>query len=70
MSANMASFGTFSMAKVLSKYKMITTFHKYYSVEDYREFFKTFDNPNYIAYTLGTRDVDIKKLKEIREKTY
>ncbi len=63
MTANMATSGTFEMAKVISKYKMITTFHKYYSVKDYTKFFKTFDNPDYIVYTLGIRDEDIEKLK-------
>ena len=65
MTANMASCGTFEMAKVLSKYKIITTFHKYYSIEDYREFFKEFNNPDYICYTLGIRDKDIEQLKEM-----
>jgi GMP reductase len=65
MSANMASCGTFEMAKVLSKHKIITTFHKYYSVADYKDFFKTFNNPDYICYTLGIRDEDFKKLKQM-----
>lgn len=65
MTANMASCGTFEMARILSEYKMITTFHKYYSLEEYKEFFKTFNNPDYIAYTLGIRDEDIEKLKEM-----
>lgn len=65
MTANMASCGTFEMARILCDHKMITTFHKYYSLEDYKEFFKTFNNPDYIAYTLGIRDEDIEKLKEM-----
>lgn len=65
MTANMATCGTFEMAKVLSEYKMITTFHKYYTVEDYKEFFKTFNNPDYIVYTLGIRDLDMNQLKEM-----
>ncbi len=65
MTANMASCGTFEMAHILSAHKMITTFHKYYTLEDYRDFFKTFNNPDYIAYTLGIRDEDIEKLKEM-----
>lgn len=68
MAANMATCGTFQMAKFLSEYKMITTFHKYYSVEQYEEFFKEFNNPDYIAYTLGIRDEDIDKLKEMKDK--
>ncbi len=65
MTANMATCGTFEMARVLVEYKMITTFHKYYKIEDYQKFFKDFDNPDYIAYTLGIRDEDISQLKEM-----
>lgn len=63
--ANMATCGTFEMAKFLAPYKIITTFHKYYSVEQYKEFFKEFNNPDYIAYTLGIRDKDIDDLEEM-----
>ena len=62
MTANMASCGTFEMAKVLAPNKIITTFHKYYSIQDYKNFFKTFNNPNYISYTLGIREKDIEQL--------
>lgn len=65
MTANMATCGTFEMAKVLVEYKMITTFHKYYKPEDYVEFFKGFNNPDYIVYTLGIREEDIAQLKEM-----
>lgn len=68
MTANMATCGTFEMARVLAPYKIITTFHKYYTAEEYEEFFKTFDNPDYIAYTLGIRDEDFEKLKVMQEK--
>ncbi len=52
MTANMATCGTFEMAKVLSEYKIITTFHKYYETFDYEEFFKDFHNPDFVAYNL------------------
>ncbi len=68
MAANMATCGTFEMAKILSKYKMITTFHKYYSVKDYENFFKTFKSSDYICYTLGIREKDIKQLKMMKKK--
>lgn len=68
MSANMATCGTFEMAWILSKNKMITTFHKYYTVKDYQQFFKTFKNPDYICYTLGIRDKDIAQLKLMKKK--
>ena len=63
--ANMVTCGTFEMARFLAPYKIITTFHKYYTVEQYREFFKEFDNHDYIAYTLGIRDEDIEELQEM-----
>ncbi|MEK7564048.1 MAG: GMP reductase [Patescibacteria group bacterium] len=67
MTANMATCGTFELARVLSKYKMITTFHKYYTVKDYENFFKTFNNPDYICYTLGIRTKDLKQLKVMKK---
>ncbi len=68
MTANMATSGTFEMARALAPYKLITTFHKFYSIKDFEEFFKTFDNPDYIVYTLGIRDEDIQKLKQMIKK--
>lgn len=65
IASNMATCGTFEMARVLSKYRILTAFHKYYTVKDYNKFFENFDNPNYIIYTLGIRDEDINKLKEM-----
>jgi len=67
MTANMASSGTFEMAKTLADYKIITTFHKYYSIDEYYEFFKDFNNPDYVSYTTGIRDRDINQLKEMIE---
>lgn len=68
MTANMATCGTFEMARILAPYKMITTFHKYYSVSEYQKFFKTFKNPDFIAYTTGIRDKDINQLKLMKKK--
>jgi GMP reductase len=62
MTANMATCGTFEMARELAPYKIITTFHKYYSVDDYKKFFADFHNPDYVAYTLGIRDEDMEIL--------
>ena len=70
MTANMATCGTFEMARVLAPYKMITTFHKYYTVEDYKKFFSgknAFKNPDYIVYTMGIRPEDMKKLKDMQK---
>jgi len=67
MTANMATCGTFEMARILSKEKMITTFHKYYIARDYQKFFKTFNDPDYICYTLGMRAKDIAQLKLMKK---
>ena len=67
MSANMATSGTFEMAQVLSKYKMVTTFHKYYTIKDYQKFFKTFRDPDYVCYTSGIREKDIRQLKLMKK---
>lgn len=67
IASNMATCGTFEMAKVLAPYKMLTAFHKYYSVEDYKKFFEEFNNPDFIVYTLGIRDEDIEKLKQMQK---
>ncbi len=67
MTANMATCGTFEMANTLSPYKLITTFHKYYTVQDFKEFFANFDNPDFVAYTLGTREEDFEKLHEMKK---
>ena len=67
MSANMATCGTFSLARVLAEHRMITTLHKYYSIEDYRQFFESFDNPDFIVYTLGIRDEDLDKLQKMKQ---
>jgi len=69
MTANMATCGTFEMARVLAPHKIITTFHKYYTVTEYKKFFSgknAFKNPNYIVYTTGIREEDSKKLKTMR----
>lgn len=65
MTANMATCGTFEMAKVLSEYRIITTFHKYYKVEDFGRFFENFSNPDFVAYTSGIRYEDIVQLKQM-----
>lgn len=65
MTANMATCGTFEMARALAPHKMITTFHKYYTIDEYKEFFQTFSDPDFIVYTLGIRDEDIEQLRRM-----
>ena len=62
IASNMLSCGTFEMAKILAEYKIITALHKFYSLEDYKRFLPAFDQPDFIAFTLGIRDQDSEKL--------
>ncbi|MBW2998579.1 GMP reductase [Candidatus Woesearchaeota archaeon] len=65
MAANMDTTGTFEMAKELSKNKIITTLHKFYTIDELQDFFSDFNEPDYVAYTLGVREGDFEKLKDI-----
>lgn len=64
MVANMDTTGTFEMYNVLSKYKMITCFHKHYKIEDYPSDL----NPDYYALSTGISDNDYIKLEELIKK--
>lgn len=64
VASNMATTGTFSMAKILSKYAMSTCLHKYYSINQLIEFFKEND----AFYTLGIKDDDFEKLEFFTKK--
>ena len=68
MTANMADVGTFSMAKELSKQKIITTLHKYYSIDVLERELPALNQPPYLAYTMGIRDEDFEKLNQVLAK--
>lgn len=68
VASNMLSCGTFEMARVLSEYKLITALHKFYTIEDFIEFFKTPINPDSICYTMGIRNEDYQKFEELVER--
>ena len=67
VAANMDTTGTFEMARALSAHKMLTALHKHYSVQELQEFFSTFDQPDFVAYSLGIRDEDFDKLEQVLE---
>ena len=68
VTANMATSGTLEMARALSKHKMVTALHKFYGVDELEAFFKDFDAPDYVAYTLGIREEDFEKLLVVKER--
>jgi len=55
MTANMATCGTFNMAKVLAPHKIITAFHKYYEIDEYKKFFRGPTQDASPSGTLGGR---------------
>jgi len=67
MISNMDTTGTFEIAKVMCKYKVITCIHKFYTVDEWKEFISSLDNNdfNYIVVSIGITDSDINKLDEI-----
>ena len=78
ISANMDSTGTFEVYNVLSKFKIITALHKFYDVEDFKEFQskkitddgetvfegKVLD-PSLFMVSTGISDNDFEKLQRI-----
>ena len=62
--ANMSSTGTFETFYELSKYKMITCFHKFYTVDDYLEVQDRLDK-EYFMVSSGIGDADYESLKQI-----
>jgi GMP reductase len=59
IASNMATTGTFSMARALSKHGMTACLHKFYSIDQLVDFFRNND----AFYTLGIKDDDFEKLE-------
>ncbi|CAL4319909.1 GMP reductase [Buchnera aphidicola (Pterocallis alni)] len=67
MASNMDTVGTFSTAIVLSKLRLLTAIHKYYSIQEWEKFISILSSDvlNYIIVTTGISDLDYFKLKKI-----
>lgn len=64
----MDTTGTFEMGVALSKYKCLTTIHKYYSIDDWRIFaIRKPDALPYVAVSAGTSKKDFELVKGILE---
>ncbi|XP_051168266.1 GMP reductase 2-like [Leptopilina boulardi] len=62
--SNMETIGTFEIATVLAKYGFFTILHKYYTIEEWKEFAdKHPDCIKYTAATSGTGVEDLERLK-------
>jgi GMP reductase len=64
LSSNMDTTGTFEMYESLSSLKMITVFHKHYSLNDYLPYLDKL-NPNYYSISTGISESDWDKTKEL-----
>ena len=62
IASNMDTIGTYDVYKILSKYKIITAFHKFHSKED---FLKMALNKDYFMISTGINGSDFEKLKDI-----
>lgn len=65
ISSNMDTTGTIEMYNVLSTYKMITCFHKHYTLKDFENINL---DPNYYAITTGITENDYIKLTQYVQK--
>ena len=64
IAANMDTVGTYEVYKVLSQHKIITCFHKFYTVDDLKEMDL---DPNYFMISTGINDNDLERLNNIIE---
>jgi GMP reductase len=68
IAANMDTVGTFEVYKILSKFKIITALHKFYTAQDFISFQSENNiilNPDLFMVSTGIQDVDFARLKEI-----
>lgn len=67
--ANMPSTGTYKIAKLLAKEKIVTFIHKEYSIEEHLKYLMDPElDISYIGITSGVREKDIEKTVKILEK--
>ena len=64
MSANMDTVGTYEVAEVLSRFKMLTALHKHYTNEEYENIFKYSDSGllNNLFLSVGTSKEDLDRI--------
>ena len=65
ITANMATVGTFEIAKHMMANKMFCCLHKHYSLDELITFISENDCTEYVFLSMGLRDEDIKKMDEI-----
>jgi IMP dehydrogenase/GMP reductase len=68
IAANMDTIGTFEVYQELSKHKIITCFHKFYTAEDFKEYLENNNlDKNYYMISTGISDTDFERLEKIMD---
>ena len=75
MAANMDTTGTFDVCEVLSSYRILTCLHKFYNLNDYKQFLKNLQLKgldidaikNYMVVSTGISDKDFSNLCDIMD---
>ncbi|QCI26190.1 GMP reductase [Buchnera aphidicola] len=67
IASNMDTVGTFNMAHVLSEFHIFTAIHKYYNIQQWKEFILHIPKKklHYVMISTGISDLDYMKLKQI-----
>lgn len=69
IAANMDTTGTFEMAKELMQHSMQTAIHKFYSLEEWRDFLNKSDEyktKDFVIPSIGANEEDFEKLMKIK----
>ena len=66
MSSNMDTTGTVEIANVLKTQKVVTCLHKHYELENLYSVF--FEPQDYVVYSMGITDMDIRKWEQLKSK--
>ena len=65
MCSNMSSISSYEVYCLLSEFKMITVFHKFFTLEHYKEMQKMGLDPEYFMISTGISDADLTFLDEV-----
>lgn len=67
IAANMDTVGTFSMAKALAEFDILTAVHKHYSVEQWQQFISSVPEQTlrHVMVSTGTSEADFTKMQQI-----
>jgi GMP reductase len=67
IASNMDGVGTMAMARAFIPHKMLVALHKFYSIEELRDFYESIspEDAAYVFYTMGIKEHDIERLESL-----